>query len=91
MMKKIFLILILLMIQTTAHANDEVYHIESASCAETLLINGIEFLAKSYCDDFQFGDEVVFLDGNPDGNCSEANILNLRNNQVCSTWCQTPL
>ncbi len=88
-MKKIIFALIILMTVPIAHA-DEIYQVESASNDQYLIINGTNFAAKSYCHDYQFGDEVVFLDGDPNGSCTEALILNLRTNQACSTWCESP-
>ena len=72
-----------------AHA-EEIYQVESASNNEYIMINGMSFAAKSDCHEYTFGDQVVFLDGNPDGSCTEATILNLRTNQACSVWCQSP-
>ncbi len=80
---------ILLLISTIVHAEDT-YKVESSANDEFLIINGVNFAAKSFCHDFQLGDEVVFMSGDPDGSCTEALIVNLRTNQTCNTWCSTP-
>jgi hypothetical protein len=88
-MRRLSLIL-LLAIPLWAQAAEETYKVESAANNEFLLINGYSFAAKSACHEFEIGDEVVFLSGDPDGSCTEALILNLRTNQACDTWCSSP-
>jgi hypothetical protein len=65
--------------------------VESAISDTDLLINGIQYSAKDVCYNFQVGDQVEFLTGNPSGNCTEAIILNMRSNESCDVWCQYPL
>jgi hypothetical protein len=90
-MKKSYALVITLLLMTNAQADNDVYAIESASDGINLLVNGIEFAAKGTCHDYQFGDGVIFLSGDPNGTCSEAVLLNMRNNISCDVWCQSPL
>ena len=55
---------------------------------ELFVINGEKFSAKTYCFNFEEGDEVMFLEGSASGTCTTAKILNLRTKQVCDTWCE---
>ncbi len=92
-MKKIFALLIALCLIPAAYAGDDISTIESAVSLDggTFVMNGVEFAAKGFCPDFQFGDGVIFLTGNPNGECTEALVQNLRTNQTCDVWCQYPL
>lgn len=64
------------------------YEIEVSHNDELFVINGEKFEAKSYCFDFEEGDDVVFLSGSPSGLCTSAEILNLRNKKRCRVWCE---
>ena len=92
-MKKTCALLFALVLIPLAEAGNEVYSVESAVNVDgsNLIVNGIEFAAKGYCRDYQFGDNVVFLSGDPNGTCTDALLMNLRNNESCDVWCQYPL
>jgi hypothetical protein len=94
-MNKMLLTLIpLLLTSFSLHADPEksgVYAVDTAMGDQELIINGTEFAAKDSCNDFQFGDQVEFLSGDPNGNCTDASLRNLRNNGTCDVWCQYPL
>jgi len=87
-MKKIILLFILFA-TNTLHA-EEHYFVESSYDSGTLQINGMQFAARSYCNGITIGDEVVFLDGNPDGTCSNATIIDLRTSTTCEVLCHAP-
>ncbi len=88
---KIFSVFIItLFFISSAHA-DEPYFIDSAVNSENLIINGMQFAAKGFCHDYQLGDQVLFLSGDPSGACTEALLMNQRNNETCDVWCQYPL
>jgi peroxiredoxin len=84
-------IITLLLLPFTLHAADEFYFIDSVVDSINLVINGNQFAAKGFCHDFQFGDQVIFLSGDPDGTCTEALLMNQRTNETCNVWCQYPL
>jgi hypothetical protein len=65
--------------------------VESAVNDTDLLINGIQYSAKDVCYNFQVGDQVEFLTGDPSGQCTDALIVNMRSNESCDVWCQYPL
>jgi hypothetical protein len=92
-MKKTYALIIAFLLASNAYADNDVYAIESSVDVDggNLLVNGVEFAAKGFCHDYQFGDSVIFLNGSPEGACTEALLLNLRNNESCDVWCQYPL
>jgi hypothetical protein len=92
-MKKSYALVIALLLMSNAHAENEVYTLDSAIDVDggNFIVNGVEFAAKNFCHDYQFGDNVVFLSGSPTGACTEALLMNLRNNESCDVWCQYPL
>jgi len=64
------------------------YVIDAAANDETFVINGNVFKAKTYCFNVEKGDKVIFVDGSALGACSSAKFLDLRNDKVCSVWCE---
>jgi len=66
----------------------ESYEIEVSYNDEFFIINDEKYKAQSYCSDFEEGDEVIFLEGSPLGACASAELLNLRNKNVCDVWCE---
>lgn len=83
-------LLIALLFISSAQAED-IYFIDSVVDSENLIINGLQFAAKGFCHDYQFGDQVLFLSGDPSGACTDALLMNQRNNETCDVWCQYPL
>ena len=95
-MQKGILLCIALLFSPLAMATDAPLTLDTAVApinAEggLFLVDGIEYTPKGFCPDFQFTDSVVFLTGNPTGECTDAVLLNLRNNATCDVWCQYPL
>ncbi len=88
---RIIILLVALFFSLPCLAVEQVYSIESADHDENFIINEMQYAAKAACPGFLFGDQVVFLTGNPDGSCTESTILNLANNATCEVWCQYPL
>ncbi len=66
----------------------QTYEIQNSSNDETFVINGEVFKAKTYCFSFNKGDKVIFVDGNANGACASAKIINLRNSKECRVWCE---
>jgi hypothetical protein len=64
------------------------YRIEVSHNDDLFVINGEKFSAKTYCFNFDEGDEVMFIEGSASGACASAKILNLRTKQVCEVWCE---
>lgn len=89
-MKKIFLLSGLLIFSLAAQAEEDMYFVEDSVNNENFIINGIQFAAKSICPGFEVGDQVFFLDGQPDGSSTEALIVDQRTNVACDVWCQYP-
>lgn len=89
-MKKIILLLVLFFLAPAVWA-EEKYFVEGSVDDQDFVINGVQFESRSYCPGFQMGDQVFFLDGAPDGNCTEALIVDQRTNVSCDVWCQYPL
>lgn len=81
---------LLFFLTTYAHA-ETCLSIESSVDNRNFLINGIQFAAKTFCPNFEVGDEVVFVDGNPDGSSADATIVDMRSNEACAVWSQSPL
>jgi len=63
------------------------YAIQASSNDEIFVINGEIFKAKTYCFNMEKGDKVIFLSGSPAGVCTSADILNIRTEKTCRTWC----
>ncbi|MFQ1886989.1 hypothetical protein [Aeromonas veronii] len=64
------------------------YEIEVAHNDELFIINGEKFEAQTYCLGWENGDEVIFIDGSPNGVCVSATLLNLRMQEKCDVWCE---
>lgn len=64
------------------------YLIEAAHDDEVFIINGEKFEAQTYCLGWEEGDEILFLEGDPFGACTSAEIFNLRAREKCSVWCE---
>lgn len=68
-----------------------VYTIEKRLPDGRLLINEVDFSMRSMCLNFTPGDPIVFLEGDPYGDCKNAEILNLRTKDLCSLECPARL
>ncbi len=66
----------------------EKYRIEAAYNDEIFIINGEKFEAETSCLGWDEGDEVIFLDGSPNGVCSEAVLYNFTREDKCEVWCE---
>lgn len=89
-MKYILTFVVLFFAAPALHAED-CLRVETSINNRFFLINGIQFAAKTMCPNFEVGDEVVFVDGNPDGSSSDATIVDMRSNEACTVWSQNPL
>ncbi|MDR3476852.1 MAG: hypothetical protein P4M14_02325 [Gammaproteobacteria bacterium] len=89
-MKQWMTLLVLFSLASLAFA-EESLTIESSVDNRNFLINGIQFAAKTMCPNFEIGDEIVFVDGNPDGSSADATIVDMRSNEACAVWSQSPL
>jgi hypothetical protein len=94
-MKKIPLIIsfIFLLFASQAFAIDtfERFVLDTIVHDKNLLIGGVAFRAESFCTDYQMGDQLIFLSGDPAGDCTQATVLNLRTDTPCDLWCPTPI
>jgi hypothetical protein len=89
-MKPLMTFLVLFSLASSAFA-EAALTIESSVDNRNFLINGIQFAAKTMCPNFEMGDEIVFVDGNPDGSSADATIVDMRSNEACAVWSQSPL
>ncbi len=64
------------------------YEIEAASDDENFIINGELFKARTWCLGWDEGDEVIFVDGSPDGVCVSAELFNMTRSEKCEVWCE---
>lgn len=67
-----------------------VYTIQELIGDERLIINGVLFRLDDGCEDLRQGDAVMFLAGDPYGDCVRAQILNLRSKGLCRLECPVP-
>ncbi len=67
-----------------------IYVIQSFPTSDTVVINRVEFRRLSPCRDLLLHDHIMFLEGDPFGNCVHAEILNLRNHEQCKLNCPVP-
>jgi len=70
-----------------AHAAT-VYEIEAAVNDEKFIINGNLYEAKTYCLGWAEGDQVIFVEGSPNGICVSAILFNVNRNESCRVWCE---
>lgn len=63
-----------------------VRYIDSVHDDEVFIIDNKEYEAKTYCFDMRRGDDVIFIESDPDY-CTSAHIFNLRTHRVCDVWC----
>lgn len=65
-----------------------IYRIAAAHNDETFIINGEKFEAKTYCLSWEVGEQILFVDGNPNGVCVTATLVNVDRNETCEVWCE---
>ena len=83
------IIIVLLSLFVTKHLSAATqYYIETSHNDELFIINGEKYEAQTYCFNMEEGDPVIFLSGSPFGACASAVILNLKNRNRCSLWCE---
>jgi hypothetical protein len=78
---------LLLSIASNAMALEQ-YEIEGAINDEWFIINDEKFQAKTYCLGWDEEDQVVFLEGSPNGACVSATLYNITRRQDCGVWCE---
>lgn len=81
--------LVLLLYSTSAHAAG-IYTIQGRIADDQLQINGVVFRTISDCPGLEEDDAVMFLEGDPYGNCVSADILILKTKQRCRLRCPVP-
>jgi ribosomal protein S17 len=86
-MIKFILILILVSLAVNSYAL-ETYEIEHNIDDEVFVINDEKFEAKTYCFNMNEGDEVIFIEGNPNGTCVSAEIYDVTSGKKCEVWCE---
>jgi hypothetical protein len=62
------------------------YEIQAAVNDEKFVIDGERYEAKTYCLEWEQGDQVLFVEGTP-GACVSAVLFNKRRRQRCEVWC----
>lgn len=89
-MNKLFIIYFLLvsiLFHYDALAEQESYQIDYSHNDDKFLINDKMFEARGYCFDMEKGDEVIFVEGNPEI-CTTAGLYNKRTKKTCEVWCE---
>ena len=64
------------------------YYIQIAHDDDFFLINNEKFSAKTYCFNFNEGDRVIFIEGEPNGICASATFYDFNNRESCEVWCE---
>lgn len=64
-----------------------IYTIQARMAHNLFVINNQFFEAKSACAEFEKSDPIMFIDGDPYGDCDTAIILNLINKKRCEVTC----
>lgn len=65
----------------------DVYRIQFANNDELFIINDEVFTAKTYCLGWDRGDAVIFVEGDPNGVCVDAELYSLTREEKCEVWC----
>ncbi|MGE3318008.1 MAG: hypothetical protein AB7I18_01820 [Candidatus Berkiella sp.] len=68
-------------------AND-IYHVDKVLDNGYYIINGLEWQPHANCKTLREGDKVSFLEGNPNGDCVTATILDINSRTNCKLWCK---
>lgn len=84
---KLFLLLVILGATDTGFANDT-FEVDKVLDNGYYIINGLEWQAHSNCKTLRPGDKVSFLEGNSNGDCVSAIILDHNSNTKCKLWCK---
>lgn len=63
------------------------FYIEHSYDDVFFIINDEKFEAKTFCNFWNEGDKVIFIDGNAFGACATAKIYNQNRKEVCEVWC----
>ncbi len=66
----------------------EKYIIQVAHNDEFFLINDEKFSAKTYCFNVNAGDKVIFVEGEPNGICTNATFYDVNTKKTCEVWCE---
>lgn len=73
-----------------AASNDgyRTYEVQKVLNHGEYIINGMEWKPKNSCPGIKKGDKVKFIQGNTNGNCVSAEIMNQNSNSTCKVWCE---
>lgn len=66
-----------------------VYEVDKVLDNGYYIINGVSWKPHTSCRTLAQGDKVDFINGNPNGECVTATIIDLNSNTKCLLWCET--
>ncbi len=88
-MNKHFIFLVLFGFTTCCLGNTSEYEVEKVLDNGYYIINGVSWKPHTSCRTLAKGDRVKFVNGNPNGECVTATIIDLNSNSTCLLWCET--
>lgn len=65
------------------------YEVEKVLDNGYYIINGVSWKPHTSCRTLEKGDKVTFVNGNPNGECVTATIIDHNSNSKCLLWCET--
>ncbi len=84
---KLLLLPVLLGLASNSFAQDS-FEVNKVLDNGYYIINGLEWQPHSNCKTLRPGDKVSFLEGNSNGDCVSAIILDHNSNTKCKLWCK---
>ena len=87
LMKYFLLFMFISLLPTYAMSASE-YKIEASYDDQIFIINSKMFRALSSCPGWKKGHKVIFLEGDPLGNCDLATLYNFNREKICNVRCK---
>jgi hypothetical protein len=84
---RLFILLVLLGCFDSSFAKDT-YEVDKVLDNGYYIINGLEWKPHANCRTLKPGDKVSFIEGNANGDCVSAIILDHNSNSNCKLWCK---
>jgi hypothetical protein len=84
---RLLILMVLLGFFHCSFAN-EIYEVDKVLDNGYYIINGLEWQPHENCRTLKPGDKVTFLEGNANGDCVSAIIVDLNSNSNCKLWCK---
>ncbi|MGD9591440.1 MAG: hypothetical protein AB7V32_02855 [Candidatus Berkiella sp.] len=68
--------------------NEDTFQVEKVLDNGYYIINGVAWQPHTSCKTLKKGDDVRFVEGNIDGECVSATIIDLNSQTTCKLWCK---